>query len=81
MAREMEFSGVYTKDEAQNYAALMIAMNETKDPQVIKILGAQIAAISAKIDPDQWIVNLIISGELHRIAEVLSGDVDKNELN
>ncbi len=81
LAGEMERSGVYTQNEAATYAALMIAMNETTDPQVIKILGAQLAAVSAKISPDQWVIDLIISGELHRIAEVLSGDIDRNKLN
>ncbi len=80
-------SGLYNEEESQAYDALMLALNEESrkgadaDPRVIKILGAQLAQVSAKLDPDKWIVDLIRTGELSRMREVLDGDVPPDTLN
>lgn len=74
-------SGLYDEEESRTYDALMLALREESakgaaaDPQVINILGKQLTQVSAKLDPDQWVVDLIRTGELRRMKEILDGNV------
>lgn len=81
IAESLVNSGSYSPDEAQQYSALMKAMHDTTDPRVIEILGKQIAQLSAKLNPDQWVIDLIMSGELHKIRELLDNNIDPSSLN